>query len=151
MKPSNVQTKNIVFGGVDIQPVMDETEFEPDFDWNGVNIGAEVQYRKFEDKIYSLYLRLVVNNDTGKTAPYTFDVLTLGLFEYLGEDEEARMEDLLVVNGLSILYGTTRELITAITARMPHGSVCLPGVSFLDHRPSLRVKKDRAPGEGSSE
>lgn len=137
MKPSNVQTKSVVFVGVDIQPTAGDIEDTPAFDWNGVNIGIQTKHKQYEDNTYSLYLQFLVNNAEGKQAPYTVDIQVMGMFKYLGSDPADRAEDLVVVNGLSILYGTIREMVTMITSRMPHGAICLPGANFLDHRPSL--------------
>lgn len=144
MKPSNVQTKSIVFAGINIQPSKNKPEEleAGSFDWNGVNIGLQTKYKKHKMRAYSVFLRVAIDNKDAKISPYTIDVQVLGLFDYLGKDDEKTIEDLIVVNGLSILYGTLREMVTMITSRMPYGAICLPGANFLDHRPSLERTKD---------
>jgi preprotein translocase subunit SecB len=140
MKPSNVQTKATVFAGIEIKPVPEEFADVTGFEWAGVNIGIQTRHEHREDKSHLLSLRFIVDNEKGKPAPYAMDIQVMGLFEYRGSDPEEQATDLVVVNGLSILYGAIRELCTTLTSRMPHGAICLPGANFLDHRPSLKKK-----------
>lgn len=146
MKPSNVQTKSIIFLGVSVDPNKDyDDENQPawEFDWGGVNIGVVSRFRKEKSSEFSVFLQIVVNNEEGKQAPYSINISALGRFGFIGNDEPEKRDDLVVVNGLSILYGTIREMVTSISARMPFGEVCLPGANFLDHRPSLKKEKAR--------
>lgn len=140
MKPSNVQTKSVVFAGVDIRPVAKEFNDVQLFDWEGVRIGVLTKNMKPDANAYTLFLHLKVENEDGKECPYTIDVSIIGSFEFVGKESEDVIEDLVTVNGLSILYASIREMVSMVTSRMPHGSICLPGASFLDHRPSLKSK-----------
>lgn len=144
MKPSNVQTKPTVFAGIEIKPVPEEFADVPGFEWAGVNIGIQTRHELREGKSHLLSLRFIVDNEKGKPAPYAMDIQVIGLFEYCGSDPDEQATDLVVVNGLSILYGAIRELCTTLTSRMPHGAICLPGANFLDHRPSLKKKAAKA-------
>lgn len=141
MKPSSVQTKATVFSGIDIQPASADLADAAGFEWAGVNIGIQTRHERHKDKSHFLSLRFIVDNEKGKPAPYTIDIQVMGFFEYQGSDNEDQAADLVVVNGLSILYGAIRELCTTLSSRMPHGAICLPGANFLDHRPSLDKKK----------
>jgi preprotein translocase subunit SecB len=108
------------------------------FDWQGVNIGIQTNHERRKDGSHFLFLRFIVDNEKGKQAPYVIDVRVMGRFDYVGPDPEDKATDLVVVNGLSILYGAIREMCTIVTARMPYGAICLPGANFMDHRPSLK-------------
>ncbi len=136
MRPSNVQTKSIVFAGLNIQPIAGDALDASIFDWDDVSIGIHTNHQKRDGNTHFLYLRFILENEEGKPAPYTMDVEAMGLFEFIGADTPETITDLVVVNGLSILYGAIREMTTIVTSRMPHGAICLPGASFLDHRPS---------------
>lgn len=149
MKPSNVQTKSIVFAGVEIRPVAREFNDSQSFDWEGVNIGVLTRSMRHDSGTYTLFLHFKVENQEGKECPYAIDVSCIGSFDFVGQENEDVMEDLVTVNGLSILYASIRELVTMVTSRMPHGAVCLPGASFLDHRPSL-TDKDGTPSPRAS-
>ncbi|MGO3842516.1 MAG: protein-export chaperone SecB [Alcaligenes pakistanensis] len=146
MKPSNVQTKSVIFLGVEINQNQNyDAEKQPawEFDWGGVNIGVKSQFKKNKSDDFSVFLQIIVDNEEGKQAPYTIDVSVLGRFEYIGTDEPEVRNDLIVVNGLSILYGTIREMVTTISSRMPFSEMCLPGANFLDHKPSLNKEAEK--------
>lgn len=145
MKPSNVQTRATVFTGFDVQPLRVDSVDAPSFDWKGVNIGIQTNHEQHENGEHFLFLRFIVDNKKGKQAPYAIDVKIMGRFSYIGPDADDKAMDLVVVNGLSILYGAIREMCTIVTARMPHGAVCLPGANFMDHRPSL--SQEAAPAD----
>ena len=140
MKPSVVQTKATVFAGIEIKPVFNDATDVASFEWAGVNIGVQTKHERKEGHAHFLSLRFIVDNAKGKSAPYSIDIQVMGLFEYRGSDPDEQATDLVVVNGLSILYGAIRELCMTVTSRMPHGAICLPGANFLDHRPSLKQK-----------
>ncbi|MFC4296746.1 hypothetical protein ACFO0J_01670 [Castellaniella hirudinis] len=140
MKPSSVQTKATVFAGIDIKPASEDLADAAGFEWAGVNIGVQTRHERHKDTSHFLSLRFIVDNEKGKPAPYTIDIQVMGFFEYRGSDTEDQADDLVVVNGLSILYGAIRELCMTLTSRMPHGAICLPGANFLDHKPSLKKK-----------
>jgi preprotein translocase subunit SecB len=139
MRPSNVQTRATIFTGFEVKPVAADIMEAAAFDWAGVNIGIQTNHERHENGSYFLFLRFIVDNEKGKQCPYSFDVQVMGRFDYVGPDDDGHAEDLIVVNGLSILYGAVRELCAIITSRMPHGAICLPGANFMDHRPSLKA------------
>jgi len=56
----------------------------------------------------------------------------VGYFEVHIDYPEDRIEDLISVTGVSMLYGAARELICQFTARHPHGCLSIPSVSFID-------------------
>lgn len=141
MKPSNVQTKSVIFLGVNVDQNLDyDADNHPawEFDWGGVNIGVVSKFKRNNSDDFSVFLQIVVENKEGKPAPYSINVSVLGRFGYVGNDDPIVRDDLIVVNGLSILYGTIREMVTSISARMPFSEMCLPGANFLDHKPSLK-------------
>ena len=50
----------------------------------------------------------------------------------------ADIENIVVVNGTSMLWSAIREQVCTLTARMPAGQLMLPTVNFLD----LKRKRD---------
>lgn len=146
MRPSNVQTRTTVFTGFEVKPAATDITDAAAFDWAGVNIGIQTNHERHEkNSSYFLFLRFIVDNEKGKQCPYSIDVQAMGRFDYVGPNDDGHAEDLIVVNGLSILYGAIRELCAVITARMPHGAICLPGANFMDHRPSLKAEPASQP------
>lgn len=85
------------------------------------------------------------NNGDGKKAPYAITAAIMGGFIYSGDKSEEDALDLVVVNGLSILYSSLREMILTTTSRMINGALYLPGANFMDHAPSRRKAAKKAP------
>jgi len=145
MKPSPIQTKSLIYGELHVSPYDNgQSEFEDDFTWHGVNIQINTRHAPVADSEneYALLLRLRVPNKDGKPAPYSLDLSVMGKFSYIGAPRDDAL-DLVVVNGLSILYSSLRETVMTVTSRMLYGPLCLPGANFADHAPSLAV--DQSP------
>jgi preprotein translocase subunit SecB len=87
--------------------------------------------------------------DPKSPAPYQGSAEIAGLFSVDPAWPADHAETLVQVNGASILYGATREMILAITARSTHGEFLLPTVSFVEaesstKRPTKGSKRTRA-------
>ena len=97
----------------------------------------------YSDFGVSLTLRVGPKEDS--QAPYQVQVSVRGvvrmhLTQATGQAEERRVRAL--VNGISLLYGVVREMVSTITSRSAHGQLLLPLLSFSD----LAVNKpDEAP------
>ena len=90
---------------------------------------------------YFLTLRLLIDNDADpsnpiqKFSPYKVDVEAGGVVIVAqGADALGDLEDLVTVNGLSLIWGAIREQVATLTSRMPAGTALLPSVNFLDMR-----------------
>lgn len=158
MKPSPIQTKSIMYGEFSLSPHDFGEEGPPeDFDWTGVRFSTNVRYGRGKvdgQTVYSLFLRITLPNDGEAPAPYKLHAEVMGNFHYLGNEADDAAYDLVVVNGLSILYSALREMLMSLTSRMLNGSMILPGAHFLDSKPSVRqaqakekLKSKRAPSK----
>jgi len=150
MQSSPIQTQSIVYGELSIVPHMPEGEESSDadgFDWAGVKFDIAVKYdvmQKDGRPAYPVFLRIrVPNKGDDKKAPYAITAAIMGGFVYTGDKPEEEALDLVVVNGLSILYSSLREMILTTTSRMINGALYLPGANFMDHAPS-RQKQSKA-------
>jgi preprotein translocase subunit SecB len=142
MQPSTLQLEKFVFLKVSVSPILlpeytDTMGSASGFDFDGVKIGErfEVFPPKNGDDRWGLNLSINVPNEDGegKTCPYTIDVSAIGFFHYGRKDDpELDKRNMVVVNGLAILYATLREMVAQITARSIHGELLLPTVNFLD-------------------
>lgn len=144
MQTSPVQTRSILFRRVNIVPVLDGDERPKpglrasSFKWVDVNfdiltgIGVRDDQRANPLEFF-VSLQLKVNNEKGTECPYSFDVEAVALLELNEDLPPARREELAEVDGLAIVYGALRELVTTLTARMEYGPLVLPGVNFQDH------------------
>ncbi len=84
---------------------------------------------------FGVKLNLRVGPKEEKRAPYQIQVAVRGvvrmhLKQATGQAEERRVRAL--VNGVSLLYGVVREMVSNITSRSRHGQLLLPSLSFAD-------------------
>ncbi len=113
--------------------------------------------------LWGIKLRLQAEPKEGSSFPYRFDITIVGFLngERLVEDTHKR-EDLVLVNGTSLLYGAVRDEVLRLTSRMRHGSLLLPTSSFhglakshgsgkseepkpaIETAPKRRIKADNA-------
>jgi len=98
---------------------------------------------------WQLELTIKLTN-TEKTKPfiYQFEIQIIGIFELVAELPEDRKKPIVVVNGLSILYGAIREMVINLTSRSPYGALTLPTVSFTDAL-DLKAATENAPQTGA--
>lgn len=64
-------------------------------------------------------------------APYTIDVEAQALIEMAAVEDENRGENLVRVNGGSMIVGAIREQVTQLTARSIYGPLTLPTLRIL--------------------
>jgi len=150
MQASPIQTKSIVYAELAISPYLptDEEQVETEgFDWSGVHFDIAVRHDQAEKDgrpAYPIFLRIrIPNTGDTKKAPYAITAAVMGGFVYTGNKSKEEALDLVVVNGLSILYSSLRDMIITITSRMIHGALYLPGANFMDHAPSRHAQGAR--------
>jgi preprotein translocase subunit SecB len=121
------------------------------FDFQGVKIRSKVGFaaKKGQEKNpedFLVDLGIAIENVEGKASPYSIDVRVLGVFRALPSLAIERREDLVAVNGASILYGVIREMVASLTSRFRAGPLTLPGMNFEDHAPSKgAIPQESAP------
>ncbi len=160
MQPSPVQTRSILYRRVEISPQLtsahqiDENLNAFDLEWNGVRMevatGSDVAEDSATDpSLFVISLRLQIQNEVGKVCPYKLDVELIGLIQVNPKLPANRRQELATVNGLAIVYGAARELVTTITTRMEYGPLVLPGVNFQDQATPQNAQAE-APNDASS-
>lgn len=82
-----------------------------------------------------LVLRIWINEDEASTSdlppnPHEGRIEVRGEFEWLGPEDISDRDRLVVVNGLSILYGIARVHIAQASGTGPDRRLLLPSVSF---------------------
>lgn len=107
------------------------------FDFNGVMIKESIKIAPFptqeNPEFYGVILRITINNEKGKHAPYTIDVEVSGQFEIVSDKiEKEKQEEFVIVNGCAVLYSAIRDQVMAISSRFQNGALVLPTVNFLD-------------------
>lgn len=144
MQLSPLQLLEYTFDGVSVMPVEGYVA-DPEFSTGlvffpgklaisaetGLSIlGEEASYSD-----YGVKLTLRVAPKEEKQAPYSVQISVRGvvrmhLTQQVNQAEERRARAL--VNGVSLLYGVVRELVSNITSRSANGGMLLPSLSFAD-------------------
>lgn len=152
MKAAPIQLRQISFRRVSVQ--VDETHLggteldqaEQNLSFDGVVITTHVHFSPIDQeaktgKSFLLTLRVVIDNkttdddDAKKPSPYLVDIEAGGIIHVAkGAEQLGDIEDIIVVNGTSMLWGAIREQVCNLTARMPLGLAILPTVHFQDLR-----------------
>ncbi|HBZ30105.1 MAG TPA: hypothetical protein DEO56_05845 [Nitrosomonas nitrosa] len=158
MLPSLIQLIKICFVGIKVWPHDPDRPTAQDatsFDFNGVEIqeGSETHILNNDEdqSFYRVILRVSIANRVGKIAPYDVDVCVYGDFHINKNVPIEEREDLITVNGCSMLYGAIREQVMTLSARSIHGMLILPTVHFRDkikkreEPPSRKQPKTRKP------
>ena|SRR5437867_4203760 len=63
---------------------------------------------------------------------YEVEVALQGIVEVNSDFPEEKREQLAFVNGLSLLYSASREMLLTATGRCAHGPMCLPTLNFAE-------------------
>lgn len=165
MQLSPLQLLEYTFNGVSVTPVegyVADPEFSTGFVFfpgklaMSAETGLAVLGEEASYSDYGIKLTLRVAPKEDKQAPYNVQISVRGvvrmhLTQQANQAEERRVRAL--VNGVSLLYGVVRELVSNITSRSAHGGMLLPSLSFADLatqkptvEPVVDAPKLRAPG-----
>ncbi len=144
MQLSPLQLLEYTFEGVSVLPVdgyVADPQFAPGvvFFPGKLAISADTGLVLLEEQAsysdFGVRLTLRVRPKTETAAPYTVEISARGmvrmhLTQKQGQAEERQSRAL--VNGVSLLYGVVREMVSNITCRSVHGPMLLPSLSFAD-------------------
>lgn len=152
MKASPIQLHQLSFRRVSVElnvVDLDEGQRElaaQNLAFDGVLISTHVHFSPLgqEDApgpSFLLTLQVVVNNgaadggSASKPSPYLVNVEAGAIIRVArGAETLGDIEDIVVVNGTSLLWSAIREQVCNLTARMPLGLATLPTVHFQDLR-----------------
>lgn len=149
MRTAPIQLSQISFRRVSVEldaariPEDGSTPKDVSFNLDGVNIATHVSFSPADESempgtALFLALRVVIDNQAAgeegaRFSPYLVDIEAGALVHALpGAESLGDIEDLVVVNGTSMLWSAIREQVCSLTARMPAGQVMLPTVNFHD-------------------
>jgi hypothetical protein len=149
MRTAPVQLSQISFRRVSVE--LDAARIPEDgsapkdvaFDLDRVNIATHVSFSPTDESeepgtSFLLALRVVIDNPSTNEAdlrfsPYLVDIEAGAVVRALpGAEVLGDIQDIIVVNGTSMLWSAIREQVCTLTARMPAGLIMLPTVNFHD-------------------
>ena len=143
MRPSPIQLRHVIYTKVAVAPTVSERDSPSaaiGFNFDGVNIHAKVGVaskpgQQENPRDFLIDLEITIDNAEGKAAPYNVDIGVIGVFNVLPGLPKEKRENLVTVNGASILYGAIREIVLSLTSRFASGALTLPGMNFEDAAP----------------
>jgi len=149
MRSAPIQLSPILFRRVSVE--LDAARFtdsgtppsDAPFNFESVTIQTHVGFTPTEgatssERSFFLTLHVVIGNEPSdntdaRFSPYLIDIEAGAEVRALpGTEARGDVEDLIVVNGTSLLWSAIREQVCTLTARMPAGLVMLPTVNFHD-------------------
>lgn len=142
---SPLQMKQLIYTKVrvELSTGLDEAEqyWAPNFDLDGVEFLTEVttaypEEQADDPKNFMVALRFAILNEAEgkKRAPYTIDIHAQAWFELKPGLPVEKREDIVRVNGASMLLGSMREVISQLTARSGFGPLIVPTLRFLPEK-----------------
>ena len=133
MKESQVQLLEVypIRISVTLNPRYSETEGEIEFELEHMESVVRAGKTDNGEKFF-LSLGVRSDSDSEKRIPYHFEIIVAAHVEIRGTPSGVSVEDLATRNGLTMLYGQVRELLIGNSARMQHGKLLLPSMSFMD-------------------
>lgn len=139
---SPLQMKHLIFTKIVVE-LADSLEktgelWAPNFDMNGVTVLAEISTAMPDDQVndpinFMVTMRLAILNEkeNSKKSPYKIDISAQAWFEISSGIEIEKREDLVRVNGASLIMGAIRELVIQLTSRSGFGALTLPTLRFM--------------------
>ena len=90
----------------------------------------------YKDAAWQIILQIQLRANPQRNFTYSFDLDLVGYFDVAPEYPEDKRDQLLHVNGSSMLYGAAREIIRNLSAQGPFQPLLLPSVSFYPKKDS---------------
>jgi len=127
-------------------------EADKNLAFDGVLVATHVHFSPIDQpksagKSFLLTLRVVIDDKASaeggapKPVPYLVDIEAGAVVRVAkGAEVLSDIDDIVLVNGTSVLWSAIREQVCNLTARMPLGLATLPTVHFQD------LRKQRAEG-----
>jgi len=149
---SPIQMKQMLYTKIYVEPIELEESKEskeiwaPLFDFEGVAIKTEIQCAIAEGQeedpknfMISVAVSILNEEKKGKRAPYSISLHADAWFEISDTILPENRENLIGVNGASMMIGAIREQVSLLTSRSVYGPMTLPSLRVL---PIKEEKKD---------
>jgi len=146
MELSPLQLKQLIFTRLHVETAagLDQVEalWAPTFDFTGVTLKVDVSLSTpeaaspDEPALFMLTVHLSIPNEPGigTIAPYAIDMAAQAWFELDPDFASEKREELVYINGASLVLGAMREMVQQMTARSAFGPMLLPTLRFLPER-----------------
>lgn len=137
LSASPLQLKQLFFARIHVEAESGDKfpdgVWAPEFDFSGVRFGHHIEVtpaQKLENDRFQYVVAVVFQvfneDDEAKACPYMLDIEARALFEMRAMDDEERRDNLVRVNGASMVIGAIREQVTLLTSRSIYGPLTIP-------------------------
>ena len=100
---------------------------------------------------WQLVLKVQQNVGPDRNSPYNFALTLVGLFDVHPTFPADKTEQMVRVNGSSMLYAAAREILRADMAKGPHFPLLLPSISFYPAKPENPVADANPPSTSTAQ
>lgn len=107
-----------------------------------INYGVNISFEK-KDKMLSVIVSVLSDN---KSQPFTFNIATMGLFNFQKLPKKAELERLAHINCASIIFPYVREYIADLTRRADIPPFHLDPMNFI----AIYEEQKKAQAEGAA-
>ena len=119
-----------------------------------LSVSAVVARQKDADNLpghsWSVEMNVTQTLKEGCNFPYKFNLALIGFFVCKdGFPTPAAEEQFVRVNGSSMLYGASRELVRSLTSRGPWGELFLPTLSFYAKAAAPQAEQPPVPAKST--
>ncbi len=156
MQLSPLQLMEYSLDGVSITPVegFDNAKRDPllVFSPKGMTLhseaGVAVLREKEDFSDYGLRFTLSLSTSEAAPTPYELRVSVAGSVRLHGGGTQEERQKLALVNGVSLLCGVVRDLVSSVTSRSRYGQMLLPTLNFsklMEQQPAEAPAKKAKP------
>lgn len=128
LKPSPIQLLSQDIIGIHLNAHLDGSGFGE----SRLSVDREISPADNDERVMALFMRVTIHAAEESTPPAYTGHIELSGYYRVHENYESDPERLIRITGASMLYGVAREMVSAVTARGPHGLLTLPSVSFYE-------------------
>lgn len=143
MKQSALTLVDLVFLTTRVET---DTKFKgsaTDFDFDGALIHWGIRHGAKGDDgtLWWVGLNFIIKSEEEKPCPYNIDMNAVAMFAVDEAVAQEKREKMAFENGLALVYGAIREMVSNITSRSAFGRLMLPTASFFDTLEEHNEKK----------
>lgn len=137
-----LQLDNHFYTTVYVQALPEYSESEESSKGSSIGWKIDVHHPKEKEHPWIVELKINIDPAEGKSSPYKIRLTAVGVFFASDDVPPEKIEDMLRINGGSMLYSSSREFLFSITARSPNGPVYLPTIRIFPKKESPANDQD---------
>lgn len=143
MKQSALTLVDLVFLGTRVEIDPEFKGSAEDFDFDGALIHWGLRHGPKGDDGTSWWVGLdfIIKSDKEKPCPYNVEMKAVAMFTVDDSVPQDKRETMAFENGLALVYGAIREMVSNITSRSAFGKLMLPTASFFGTLEEHKAKK----------